>query len=97
MRYCGRTEGSLGAFGFFSGWVASQATNAGRYPGRRRLIARLKSFASPEAYAVSAALNETKSSVRICVALISATLALLRVEAAFASDSDESVPHLAAE
>jgi hypothetical protein len=61
------------------------------------LTASPKSFASPEAYAVSAALNETESSVRICVASIWATLALLRVEEAFASDSDDSVPHLAAE
>jgi hypothetical protein len=48
-------------------------------------------------YAVAAALKETESSVRICVALIWATLALLRVDEALASDSDDSVPHFAAE
>ena len=49
------------------------------------------------AYAVSAALNDTESCVRIWLASISARLALVRVEEAFASDSDDSVPHLAAE
>src|SRR4051812_48499606 len=97
MRYCGRCDGSAGAFGFFRGWRASQAVNAFRYSGRSRLIARRNAGRSCAMNAVAAALNETESSVRICVAWISATLALLLVEEALASDSDDSVPHLAAE
>ena len=61
------------------------------------MTARRKSFGSFDAYAVSAALNDTESSVRICVAWICARLAFVRVEEAFARESDDSVPHLAAE
>ena len=42
-------------------------------------------------------MKDTESNVRICVAWTWARLAFVRVEDAFASDSDDSVPHLAAE
>ena len=42
-------------------------------------------------------MNETESSVRICIAWIESRFALVLKAEAFASDSDDSVPHLAAE
>ena len=42
-------------------------------------------------------LNDTESSVRICVAWMVARSPFVRVDDAFASESDDSVPHFAAE
>src|SRR5438270_13447715 len=68
MRYWGMYDGSGGAFGFFKGWVAIHASKAGRSPARRRLTATRNTAAFLDVYAVSAALNDTESSVRIWVA-----------------------------
>ena len=90
------SEGSAGALGFVRGSVARHASTAASALGRSRLSATRKSSGLCEAYAVIAALKSTESSVRICVASMAAWLALVRVEEAFASESDDSVPHLAA-
>ena len=92
-------EGSGGAFGFFRGRRASHASNAGRYPGRKRFTAedfeeldvlrRVGRFRGIERDRIQRA-NLGGLNLR-------ERLALVRVEEAFASEIDDSVPHLAAE
>lgn len=65
--------------------------------GRKRFTASRKSLVLPVAYAANALLNFTASSVRICVASMSKRFASVRVAEALASESDDSLPHLAAE
>ena len=47
MTYCGMYAGPGGALGLCAGSVASQALNAGRYPGRIRLAANRSASALP--------------------------------------------------
>src|ERR1700759_4920307 len=96
MWYCGIYAGPRGALGLCAGSVASQALNAGRYPGRMRLAASRSSRALPATKAVNQALNEAESSVRVTIASVSARFARVRAAEALASVTDESVPHLAA-
>ena len=80
----------------WAGSVANHASNAGRYPGRRRFRASCSARLLPATYALNQALNETESSVSVWSASRSARLALVRSADAFASDTDDSVLHFAA-
>jgi len=62
--YCGISCGPAGAFGFVNGCVASQATNATRYWGRKRFSATRIPFGSWSRYAVNQALNVLASAER---------------------------------
>ena len=88
--------GPGGALGLCAGSVASQALNAGRYPGRIRFAANRSAFTFPAVNAVNQALNEAESSVRVTSPSRSARLAFVRSADARASVTEDSVPHLAA-
>ena len=79
-----------------AGSVASQASNAGRYPGRIRLTASRCALALPAVKAVNQALNEAESSVRVTIPSREARLAFVRSADALASVTEDSVLHLAA-
>ena len=96
ITYCGMYAGPGGAFGLWTGSVASQASNAGRYPGRRRFRASCSARLLPATNAVNQALNDTESSVSVWSASRSARLALVLSADALASDTDDSVLHFAA-
>src|SRR4051794_14569671 len=89
--------GPGGAFGFVNGCVAIHASHATRYSGRKRLAATSASCFLPAMYAANQALNEVESPTRNVSASWKARFAWARAAEAFASASDDSVPHLAAE
>src|SRR5690242_6842533 len=88
--------GPDGASGFVNGFVASQASKATRYSGRKRLRATRAPFAFPASRAVNHALNIDASAARNVWAASKARFAFVRVADALARLSEDSVPHLAA-
>ncbi len=93
--YCGINVGPGGAAALVAGLVAIQASNATRNSGRNRCSAMRIADLSPAVYAVNHVLNVETSKLRSSMAESCARFAWVRVAEAFASESDDSVPHFA--
>jgi hypothetical protein len=89
--------GPGGAFGLVVGFVAHQASKATRKAAENRRLESAIPRRSPATYAANHALNVEESKLRWARDSRSARFALVRDADADASETDDSVFHLAAE